>query len=252
MTRAEWFAITNPDVLLRVVHPHWFASFGEAESRLNYDVDGRLRLFGCAAARMCWDFLPTDAQSAVLISERYAKSEANNADLWAAAVRILDGASGSHQLAVNAAGWASGTRQHRVYGEPNRYDPWEAGRCAARALATKAVGPAPPGHTRKTSAWHRAWTAVYDEARVTQSHFVRDLFPPPDYSLQFDPEWLTTTAVALAKQIEDTGDYSVVPILADALQDAGCNDETLLQCCRVPGNVHVRGNWVVDLVLGRA
>ncbi|MCE9562013.1 MAG: hypothetical protein K8U57_08155 [Planctomycetes bacterium] len=75
--------------------------------------------------------------------------------------------------------------------------------------------------------------------------------PPPEYTLQFDPSWLTSTVVALARQMDESGDFSIVPILADALQDAGCNDDALLQCCRVPGNVHVRGNWVVDLVLGR-
>jgi hypothetical protein len=253
MTPSEWFAETNPDRLLRIVHPQWFAGFGEAASRLTYSVDARLRWFGCAAARMVWDFLPTDAQSAVLVSERIASNPAVFFNLRAVAVRIVDGAGGFRQLAVNAAGWASAgvsDFQGSDY-EALRYDPAEAGRCAARALATKAVGPAPPGHTRKTSVWHLAWTQLFNEARLTQAHFVRDLFPPPDHELRFDPAWLTSTVVALAKQIDDAGDYSIVPILADALQDAGCDDVTMLQCCRVPGNVHVRGNWVVDLVLGR-
>jgi hypothetical protein len=51
--------------------------------------------------------------------------------------------------------------------------------------------------------------------------------------------------------MDESGEFSITPIFADALQDAGCDDETVLQCCRVPGNVHVRGNWVVDLVLNR-
>lgn len=257
MTPAEWFAETNPDLLLRVVHPDWFAGFGEAASRLEYSVDARQRLFGCAAARLCWDFLPTDAQNAVLVSERVANSSATLADVRAAAVRIVEGPISFQQLAINAAGWAAVGVNERYYipevddTQYGMFDPAEAGRCAARALATKAIGPAPPGHNRKTSAWHIAWTQVFNEVRLTQAHFVRDLFPPPDYSLTFDLGWLTSTVVGLAKQIDDTADYSVVPILADALQDAECEDITLLQCCRVPGNVHVRGNWVVDLVLGR-
>jgi hypothetical protein len=48
-----------------------------------------------------------------------------------------------------------------------------------------------------------------------------------------------------------TGDFSAVPILADALQEAGCEDEIILDRCRAPSQVHCRGNWVVDLVLGR-
>jgi len=51
--------------------------------------------------------------------------------------------------------------------------------------------------------------------------------------------------------MDETGDFSVVPILADALQDAGCDNELMLARCRVESNVHCRGNWVVDLVLGR-
>ena len=41
-----------------------------------------------------------------------------------------------------------------------------------------------------------------------------------------------------------------MPILADALQDADCNNADILDHCRGPGP-HVRGCWVVDLVLGK-
>jgi hypothetical protein len=45
-------------------------------------------------------------------------------------------------------------------------------------------------------------------------------------------------------------DFSPMPILADALQDAGCDNADILDHCRGPG-LHVRGCWVVDLVLGK-
>ena len=57
--------------------------------------------------------------------------------------------------------------------------------------------------------------------------------------------------LALAQQMDETGDFSAIPILADALQDAGCEDEMLLNSCRTPENNHVRGNWVVELILAR-
>jgi hypothetical protein len=41
-----------------------------------------------------------------------------------------------------------------------------------------------------------------------------------------------------------------MPILADALEDAGCDNADILQHCRGAGE-HVRGCWVVDLVLGK-
>ncbi|HVL11991.1 MAG TPA: hypothetical protein VM529_05470 [Gemmata sp.] len=46
-------------------------------------------------------------------------------------------------------------------------------------------------------------------------------------------------------------DFSPMPILADALQDAGCDSADILDHCRGPKQVHVRGCWVVDLVLGK-
>jgi hypothetical protein len=46
-------------------------------------------------------------------------------------------------------------------------------------------------------------------------------------------------------------DFSPIPILADALQDAGCEEEQILGHCRDPSVTHVRGCWVVDLVLGK-
>jgi hypothetical protein len=42
----------------------------------------------------------------------------------------------------------------------------------------------------------------------------------------------------------------VLPILADALQDAGCDNEFMLARCRAESGIHSRGNWVVDLLLG--
>jgi hypothetical protein len=73
----------------------------------------------------------------------------------------------------------------------------------------------------------------------------RDALPP------FDPAWRTDTAVALARQMYESRDFGAMPILADALQDAGCDTETVLSHCRDAHAAHVRGCWVVDLVLGR-
>ena len=41
-----------------------------------------------------------------------------------------------------------------------------------------------------------------------------------------------------------------MPVLADALEEAGCQDAIILNHCREPGG-HVRGCWVVDLLLGK-
>ena len=64
------------------------------------------------------------------------------------------------------------------------------------------------------------------------------------------PKWLTSDVQAVAVGIDETGDFDGLPILADALQEAGCDNEDLLTHLR-SGGVHVRGCWALDLVLGR-
>ncbi len=71
----------------------------------------------------------------------------------------------------------------------------------------------------------------------------------PDPLPAFAPQWRTGTAVSLARGMYDAREFSAFPILADALQDAGCEDAAILSHCRDPNQVHVRGCWVLDLVL---
>jgi hypothetical protein len=77
-----------------------------------------------------------------------------------------------------------------------------------------------------------------------------DVFGNPFRPVAFSPEWRTNTVIALARQMHESRDFSAMPILADALQDAGCDNADILDHCRGPGP-HVRGCWCVDLVLGR-
>jgi hypothetical protein len=79
---------------------------------------------------------------------------------------------------------------------------------------------------------------------------VRELFGNPFRPVAFASEWRTDTAVTLARQMYDARDFGAMPILADALQDAGCDSADILDHCRGPGP-HVRGCWVCDLVLGK-
>jgi hypothetical protein len=80
---------------------------------------------------------------------------------------------------------------------------------------------------------------------------LRDIIGNPFRPVSFSPEWRTGTAVALGLQMYESRDFSAMPILADALQDAGCESEDILNHCRDEKQVHVRGCWVVDLVLGK-
>ena len=83
-----------------------------------------------------------------------------------------------------------------------------------------------------------------------QARLARDVFGNPFRPVSFSPSWRTDTVLSLARQMYESGDFSAMPILADALQDAGCDNEAILSHCRGDGP-HVRGCWVVDLVLGK-
>lgn len=97
-------------------------------------------------------------------------------------------------------------------------------------------------------------------------HFVLALFPcvigvDPFIPVDFDPNWRTSDVVAIARGMYEKRDFSPMPLLADALQDAGCDDESILNHCRSNNAAilnlcpatgpHVRGCWVVDLILNK-
>jgi hypothetical protein len=115
---------------------------------------------------------------------------------------------------------------------------------------------------RATRTGPGVWLSLVPEALkaveiLRSSYFIRntppilrDIFGNPFRPVTFASEWGTDTVVALARQMYESRDFSAMPILADALQDAGCEDENVLNHCREPG-AHVRGCWIVDLVLGK-
>jgi hypothetical protein len=56
--------------------------------------------------------------------------------------------------------------------------------------------------------------------------------------------------VRLAQGIYEDRAFDRLPVLADALEEAGCDNAEILSHCRGPGP-HVRGCWAVDLSLGK-
>ncbi len=90
-------------------------------------------------------------------------------------------------------------------------------------------------------------------ASVALAHLVREVFGNPFRPPEIEPEWLLWNHGAarhIAKQIAASGHFADLPILADALEDAGCTDDSLLQHMR-SGTTHVPGCWALDAVLGR-
>lgn len=81
---------------------------------------------------------------------------------------------------------------------------------------------------------------AFRQEQEAEAHLVRDIFGNPFRPVTFAPEWRTDTALTLAQQMYESRDFGAMPILADALQDAGCDNEDILNHCRGDGP-HVRG-----------
>ena len=79
---------------------------------------------------------------------------------------------------------------------------------------------------------------------------LRDIFGNPFRPMAFDSAWRTSDVMLLARGIHDESAFDRTPILADALQDAGCDNDDVLTHCRDTSLAHVRGCWVIDRLLG--
>jgi hypothetical protein len=103
------------------------------------------------------------------------------------------------------------------------------------------------GYAAKDSAFGKAKKAE----RKMQATLVREIFGNPFRRVKFNPAWRTTDVKLLAQGIYEEHAFDRMPILADALQDAGCASEDILNHLRDPQAAHVRGCWALDLVLGK-
>lgn len=110
------------------------------------------------------------------------------------------------------------------------------------------------GRVLESVAWVYGCPAMITGVRPSHcpqvSRLIREAVGNPFRSVPFDARWRPADAVAIARRMYDARDFSAMPILSDALMDAGCDNEDILAHCRSDGP-HCRGCWVVDLVLGK-
>jgi len=179
--------------------------------------DRKLRLVACAACRQEWGSI-SDPRSrvAVEVAEKFADGLTNERELKKAyrKAKSAANADGISDLAIGVATAACFTTERRF--------------CLVHATGLL--------------------FALVNQGEVV--HFVRDIFGNPFRPVAIDPRWRTADAVGLARGIYVDRAFDRLPLLADALMDAGCADEQVLEHCRSEGP-HVRGCWVVDLVLGK-
>jgi hypothetical protein len=135
----------------------------------------------------------------------------------------------------------------------------EKGRLAIGVIEAYAEDPYPDGqdldHGAKIDAFQHLYQVAVErgELPAVSAVDVRDLyevFGNPFRPVPFSPLWRTESATSIARKMYKSRDFSDMPILSDALRQAGCENEDILNHCRGAGP-HVRGCWVVDLVLGK-
>ena len=211
------------------------------------------RLLSAACCRRFWDLLTDErSRSAVAVAERYADGIASRHELLAA------------QQAAKAAGppiidgdFRSPERQAAAAGAVAASDPVLDK--ALRALAWLKGVRLAQGYRRQIE------SGLFDEGRSSSAimyqastewgkesaTLLRELFAGPARGGQgLDSSSLTQNALALAREMYDSGTFNRMPALADALQAAGCTDDDILRHCRAQ-IAHVRGCWVLDLILNR-
>jgi hypothetical protein len=230
MTEAEWLACGDPHVLLSCVKQHR----GMRRPR----KQRRQRLFSVACCRRIWSVIPSDrSRACVEVAERFADGQATEDELRAAEKEA-------------SAIWQADAPNDGLFACLQacyeRNDGYHVSTTVVSAVwrqrATTAELRDPLGGRR---------IGACPSEELAQCGLIRCIFGNPFRPVAVDPSWLTSTVVALARGIYDDRAFDRLPILADALQDAGCDSDSVLSHCRTAGP-HARGCWVVDLLLGKA
>lgn len=210
----------------------------------------RARLFACACCRRVWNLLQVEAARRIVeFAEAYADGDLSLEDLHAAnnSTYFADFDDRYHgiaepRLSIRAGDAITAARLLAT-------SPFDAG--AATSIAKDTSKDPALDYFRKPE-WdgHPAGVPPSATEGAEQVKLLRDVFGNPFRPVAFDPAWRTPTALDLAAQMYESRDFSSMPILADALLDAGCGSEEILSHCLGEGP-HVRGCWVVDKVLGK-
>lgn len=221
MTEAEWLTCEDPTKMLGFQY------------RQKNTTDRKYRLFAVACARdeldhaskikKCFNF--------GMIEDYFMEMFWNPRDGYEVAI-------------LCAEAWADG-REPQKYPSSNWFVGWKEGIDGVSNIAFAALGHDPDG---LVIVREEIIAKTIQGYQIHPAHYLRDIFP--FQPVAFSHEWRTGTVIALASQMDAARDFSAMPILADALMDAGCDQEDILNHCRGPGP-HVRGCFVVDLLLSK-
>lgn len=220
MMETEWLGCVDPLKMLAFQQ-------GRASER-------QLRLLACGCCRLVWKELTTKrSRRAVEIGELYADNVAVEPER--VRVEFLAAQAASEIAPKQMAGF-----NFRYIGASRSTEE------ARRSMAREAVAESDRFHAERIRFLYRD-----GEFGLEGVSLIRDIFGNPFRLASVDPSWLTSTVVQLAQGIYEDRAFDRLPILADALQDAGCDNVDILDHCRGQGP-HVQGCWVVDIILSKS
>jgi hypothetical protein len=194
------------------------------------------RLFAVACCRRLGPLLQDPRiTTAVDVAERYADGAATGADLEAA----LQGAARAQRAQ---------RRKALLFAYAAVMDACEPRGLELGAAEKAAWAEAAAADSRSTYGESVRWKRP--DLYASLAALLRDIMGNPFRPVAVNPSWLTPAVVQLAQSIYDSRAFDRLPVLADALQEAGCTQVEILGHCRQQGT-HARGCWVVDGLLQR-
>lgn len=212
----------------------------------------KLRLFACACCdRIAHLLTEAGSREAVEATLRATDGDADEADLKRATEAARQAVEAVTRRIVPVSfgdeeGWSP--HQEVLEQEPAFNAAWAA------VVAADSIGgwyAYEVAHFAARAAAREGWHPAQQRERAVQCDLFRDVFGTPFPPARLDPAWRTTSVLGVAQTAYELRRFEDLPILADALEDAGCSDDVILDHCRRPA-AHVRGCWVVDGVLGRS
>jgi hypothetical protein len=231
MTEADWRSCEEPEGMVE-----WVRGRGLL-------TDRKARLFGAACCRRIQHLIPDERSlRAVEAAELAADGRIGQEEVMTVWRAAWEAANEVHQAA-----WAV----EMTPGGVPRWDTESAVVAAGHAIAGAAVSAADAAVGAllldpEPGGGEELWLLE----RRQQAALLRDLFGPQSFRpVPFDPAWRTPAVLALATTVYEEQSFCDLPILADALEEAGADYQEILWHLRRRETGHIRGCWCLDLIL---
>ncbi|MFO0935742.1 MAG: hypothetical protein U0798_04390 [Gemmataceae bacterium] len=231
MTYQQWQVSADALAMLDFLFPMHGTGSSQEQPR-------KLRLYYCALARQVWHALPAAMRATVLALEYLVDAPTDQTVLLNQLREISNNYHGFEGNPDDLREWEQSLARIGFTAEPptlcRAWNAFDANKLAV--LVSLGCQP---------EAQHFRWVPAYfHRADYVRDIFEYDVFDPSS----FDSNWHTPAIIEQCDQMYKSHDFSDMPALADKLEEAGCQSESILEHCRDPHGMHARGCWVIDRI----